>query len=73
MLEAEAIPARGLVGRFIYCTMAGRYINDWVAEKWGPVLHYLLVVYILTRGWYSFLFKKSKDAELVLKLVWVVN
>jgi hypothetical protein len=73
MLEVEALSAKGLVGRFGYWAMEGLDIDDWVAEKWGPVLGYLLVVYILTRGWYCFVFKQSEDVELVLKSVWVVN
>jgi hypothetical protein len=33
----------------------------------GSYIGYLSVVYILTRGWFCFVFKKSEDAELVLK------
>jgi hypothetical protein len=53
--------------------MATREIHSWVVVTWGPVLEYLPEVFIMSKGWYCFLFQSPEDAEEILNKAWVVN
>jgi hypothetical protein len=68
MQEVGMISARGLVGRFGYRALGAREIHRWVEVTWNPMLGYLPEVFILTRGWFCFIFKSLEDVENILNM-----
>ena len=60
-----------LVGKFSYWSCSSNDIESFVKEQWFPVLTYMPEVYILSRGWYCFLFKSLEDTEAILSKIWI--
>jgi hypothetical protein len=53
--------------------MPVKEIDRWVADRWGPVLGYTPIVYIICKGWYFFLYKSAEDTNRILNSVWIVK
>jgi hypothetical protein len=67
MREISLLSEEGIVGRFGYMELGGREIHRWVELTWYLVLGYLPNVFILTKGWFCFVFKSMEELERVLK------
>jgi hypothetical protein len=73
MEEVCTLAMCALVGRSTYRALGRLDITSWVEATWNSLLGYTPEMVILTRGWYSFIFKTPEDSSKILQNTWVVN
>ena len=62
-----------LVGRVLGRNFAKNIVQDWDAESWGTLLGYVLVVEMLTRGWFAVNLEKEEDLRRIQIQCWHID
>jgi hypothetical protein len=48
-------------------------VEEWMVNKWKPILGYVPEILYLTKGWMGFICKSPEDASLLLNNFWVLG
>jgi hypothetical protein len=66
------ISERVVVGRVRGKKLGMDFLKGWVTKTWLPEISKMPHIWLLTRGWFTFILSSSKDVDWVLKKVWSV-